>query len=558
MSKNKENQNAILRYKRFNQYEPFFIFEPEINNKEDLAEHYNKEIKITHKLCGHEMNMVTSKWMSLHTVNRGVPKENYLYLCNKCSKEIRNSKFQNFLDSKYKGDFVLVGDYAGDKKTNILRHMSCGNTFEIVGESVRKGRLTCKICKKSDAEYEKELQTKRDNQLKEDLKKNGLNDFIPLDPCQSKVKAIRFKHLKCGNVFEKSPQALLKFKNKDICPKCDEGKARSRNQQDRNEYFQAKLDKINGEKYLVVGDYKNLQSSVLVKHIDCGKEFRVYAEIMAYEKYPCPHCESNDIKNNRYLTISEKIECYEDILDNEYKILTPFIDDSDTISIRHESCGHIFSRTVTTFVKSKGRTLCPECRKQNTYKKLLGKLHNKYGNEYKVVKNIGYSNNKRQVLVMHNKCNRTFGTTLNSLLSIDINHCPYCSGQINSTEKLKERVFEKYNGEYLVVSEYINSSVKVDFRHKNCGKKFSLTSRNFMNYKTPCPYCRKEKRNLGMKNAQSKANAKFGNLFTLCGEYKNVFSKLPIKCNACGEVIEDSLSNLLKRTRCVKCKAKYL
>lgn len=557
MTKN-EKLNMRLRYERFQQYEPFFTFEPKINNKEDLYRLYNEEVSVTHKDCGRTESIVISKWMSLHSVNKGVPKERYLYLCNYCSREIRNEIFQKKLDEVYKGDFLLVDNYNGKKEACLIKHNSCGGIFSIVGESVERSRLMCKVCKKSDIYYETEKQEEKNSQLKNELKNKGFENFIPITNFEAKNKPVTFKHLTCGETFEKTPQLLLKLKNKDRCPKCLDGKARSKDQTERNEYFQGKMNQVNGKKYILISNYKGQNTVVTVKHIKCNNEFPIYSEMLIREEYKCPHCESKNIKNNKYISLKEKIEVYEKMLNNEYKILTPFVSELDTVSIKHRKCEHIFERTMVTFLRSKGKILCPECQNKKRLDDIEKKLHKKYNDEYKILNIRTTAGYKKIVEVMHSKCKNSFETNLHSLLSNNISHCPHCSHRINSTSKLKGAVFNKYKGEYIVLSEYHKSSVDIYFRHVKCGHKFKMTSRKFMDYVTPCPNCRKKKKRHSIEKAQEKVNEVFGNLFTLCGIYVNVNTEMPIKCNACGKVLDYSVNNLLKRKACPSCKTRKL
>lgn len=483
----KEKLSLQLKYERFQKYESFFTFNPAIKNKEDLHKYYNEEIEIIHKKCNRKTKIILSKWMSLHSVNKCVPKKDYLYLCTPCSQEIRNKNIQKKLDELYKGDFVLIGNYNGKKNPSQIKHLSCGKTFSIVGESLEKGRLTCKKCKKSNIDYETKKQKKEEENFKNELKEKGFNNFILTSKFKSKNELATFKHITCGEVFEKTPASILKLRNKDLCPKCIEGKHRSKKQIERNEYYQYRMDNINGKKYILMGDYKGQKHTVLVRHIDCGKEFLVHSTTLIYREYQCPYCETNSIKNNQFMTIKEKIKIYEDILNNEYSIMTPFTGEQDTIKIKHNKCGHTFERTVVTFLRSKGKMLCPKCREELRQK------------------------------------------------------------------EFKQKIFKKFNGEYTPIGKYVNSETQMVFRHKTCKRKFKSTTKNFMNCKTPCPYCQNKKRALGMKKAQEKINKKFGNLFKICGIYVNLKTEMPVKCNACGVVLNVKLCNLIKRKGCPEC-----
>lgn len=556
----KERTNLRLKYNRFLKYKPFFKFSPEIDSREKLQEYYDKEIKITHCDCGKSMNIKLSEWMNLHSTNRGVSKEGYLYLCNYCSQKEKNTKFQEKLDKNHNKDFILVSDYHGIKKSVLIKHVSCGKEFSIVPGYNKGDRLICRECGKTSEYYENKIKEKNDLEFKKELKEKGFKNFIPLEQYTSRTTMMKFKHTHCGNVFKKTPQSIFKLKNKNICPKCTDNikNACSHSQEDKNRYFQGRLDRLYNKKFVLIGDYKGATSTVKIKHLECGDEYYKYSQSLLRGNYKCYCQKSQTAKNNEFITLSEKIKVYENILNNEYKILTPFVDETDNIKIKHLECGHEFERTVNTYLRSKERILCPVCNKAYRFNKLKDRLYDKYGDEYIVTDTIEYSDYKGDIEIMHKKCGKKFISNFNILLSRAKNHCHHCNPRISTEKDFKNAVFEKFKGEYLVLSPYINAKTDIYFRHKKCGKKFKLTSREFLSHITPCPDCKRKKKAFSIAQAQNKVNTKYGNLFTLCGIYVNMHTTLPIRCNSCGSIIEYTVNNLLKRKGCPCCNSTYL
>lgn len=558
----KELINLNLKYNRFLKYKPFFDFKPQINNKYDFNVLYNKEMEITHKACGKKHTIKLSEWMHLHSKNKGVSKIEYKYLCNYCSQEEKNEKFQKKLDIHHNGFFKLVSNYNGVRKYLSILHTECGKTFELVPMYNKIENLKCRECGETSFYKKTKITEDKDIEFRNKLLENGFINIIPLEKFESNKKEIKFKHLYCNNIFKKTPESLLQLQNKNICPKCDDylPNASSPHQENRNKYFQGRLNRLYGNKiFELTGDYNGNKSDVKIKHLKCGFEYTIYAPKILNGKYKC-FCEDSKygVKSLNSITISEKIKLYENVLNNEYKILTPFITSADTTKIKHKKCGHEFERTVHTFLRSKGRILCPQCSKKQRFEKYKKQVEEKYQNEYTITENIPYKDYRSDIEVIHNKCNKKFISNFNILLNDSLKHCPHCNKRITSDKEFKKQVYDKFKGEYLVTSPYINHSTPIYFRHKKCGKRFSLTSRKFLMYVTPCPDCRLKKKSLSIKEAQEKVNNKFGNLFKICGIYKNMHTKLPIKCNQCGNIIEYSIVNLLNRTKCPCCKTKYL
>jgi Zn ribbon nucleic-acid-binding protein len=71
--------------------------------------------------------------------------------------------------------------------------------------------------------------------------------------------------------------------------------------------------------------------------------------------------------------------------------------------------------------------------------------------------------------------------------------CPYCSGKHQYTPKeFKQKVEQITHKKYTVLSDYINTSTKITFKHKECGYKFDMTPTNFLNGER-CPKCARVK-----------------------------------------------------------------
>ena len=551
---NREQINLNEKYKRFKKYSSFFCFNPEINTAKDIEKYYNKPISITHKECGRVMDLTLSKWFSLHSKNKNVTKENYLYLCNHCSKEYVEKNLQDFLSEKYHGDFVVVGDYTGSKKPIDIKHKSCGETFSKTPEMIYRDRLICKKCRKSDYIYEQKKQDEKNNYFDKQLKEAGMNEFKRCGDCISKSKPVKMYHERCGNYFTKSLSGLLKLKNTSLCPKCKENRFKSSLQSEKNQYFIEKLEKYHGDSFKLVGDYNGNENLVELEHKDCGNRFKEYGQTVIMNSYTCPYC-NDRIKRSNHISYNQKIDMYEKELDYEYKILTPFTRETDSIQIMHKECGHKFKRSVSVFLKSKGTLLCPHCKNIDKYNNRVEKLNKLYDYKYEVISDPVFKTTDT-IKIRHKDCGKTFDSYFKLLLSRKKEYCPHCNDKITSTEKLKAMVFKKYKGEYIVLGEYFKSNYKMSFRHKNCGKITRLTSKEFFDYKTPCKHCRKKGNPFTLKEAQERVNKRFGNLFTLHGEYKNSETDIPVKCNSCGNIFETSLATLLKKRRCPVCKTK--
>lgn len=127
-----------------------------------------------------------------------------------------------------------------------------------------------------------------------------------------------------------------------------------------------------------------------------------------------------------------------------------------------------------------------------------------------------------------------------------------------STETFKKEVLEKTN-EYEVIGEYLGCNMKVEMKHKSCGKNFFVTPNHFLNSNTRCPFCeiskkieRNKKRKLSNQEFLSKLKEKNINYIPL-EEYKGSFTKILMKCNKCNTEFSITPNKLFCGRGCPKC-----
>lgn len=546
------------KYNRFKKASEGFIISPNISNAKDYIELYDKEVTVTHIKCGRSSSIVLQKWMSLHSINRNVIDEEKNHLCPFCGQEKRNIQYQETLDNKYNNEFILASDYNGSKSSLLLKHTICGGTFDIIPENYRNSFITCKCCGEKPSVLVKSEIAKMNEKLNIYLKKHNLTHFTPLSDSPGVSKPMKFRSEICGHEFERTARSLIPFGGKDYCPKCIDLRFKSSNQEDRNGYFQTKLDETHGANtYTLVSDYTGQNSDVKVIHNKCGNEIGAYSETIRKETYQCPYCEADNLKNSNYISLSQKMELYEKEAGYKYKILTPFVHLKETITVKHLVCGKTFKVTGNTFNEASKHEICPHCQKQARLKKALELLKKNHGDNYILLNPEDFISTTSPLKFKH-KCGAVIDKTFASLRNANSEHCEKCSTTINSTAKLKSYTFKRFKGEYLVLGEYIKTSHPVKFRHKKCGKVFSMSPKDFQNRKVPCKHCNKESVSLNTKEVQRRANEKFGKLFKVCGQYKNSKTEMTIMCNNCSHIFPDKLTTFLARKKCPSCKKKHL
>lgn len=168
----------------------------------------------------------------------------------------------------------------------------------------------------------------------------------------------------------------------------------------------------------------------------------------------------------------------------------------EKIPVIHNKCGHCYSVTPDNFLGVNQRR-CPKCaikkKKQSipfTQEEFENIIYDIVGNEYTVLSE--YKGQDEKFLIKHNKCGTIYKTSYRNFRRG--RRCNKCKD--DKRRKPKEQ-FEKEvkllgEGDYEVVSDYVNHKTKVTFRHTKCNKEFAGTPDNFLRGNR-CPHCKASK-----------------------------------------------------------------
>lgn len=177
------------------------------------------------------------------------------------------------------------------------------------------------------------------------------------------------------------------------------------------------------------------------------------------------------------------------IVGDEYTPLTPYVNSTTKVKFRHNICGHLLYQTPNHFLRDKRR--CQYCHNGNRKSPELfaKKFKEIMGDEYTQLES--YYKSHEKILVKHNKCDRTYRVTPDSILQG--RKCPLCNGtRRKKPEEFSDEVTKLTNGEYSYISGYKNNRSEVLFKHLSCGKVYKARPHDFLNGNR-CPYCNQSK-----------------------------------------------------------------
>lgn len=230
---------------------------------------------------------------------------------------------------------------------------------------------------------------------------------------------LKFFHKKCGKEFKMIPNAFLRGRR---CPHCFGNKRKT------TEEFKQEVFDLVGEEYEVIGEYRNTNTLIKMRHNACGGIYEVRPRAFL-RGARCSRC---------FRPVKKTQEQFEkeifDLVGNEYTVLGKYKTLHTKVLMRHNECGYEYEVTPAHFITTGRR--CPKCkggvkRKNYNFEKHVFEISN---GEYKPLSK--YVNNKTHVLMKHNICGNIWGVRPDNFFSGK--GCPACN------ESLGERKIRKF------------------------------------------------------------------------------------------------------------------
>ncbi|WP_050780587.1 zinc-ribbon domain-containing protein [Bacillus pseudomycoides] len=196
--------------------------------------------------------------------------------------------------------------------------------------------------------------------------------------------------------------------------------------------------------------------------------------------------------------------------------------------------------------------------KKKTHQDFVKEVFELVREEYEVIEE--YINTSEKILMKHTTCNHEYPVSPNKFLGG--RRCPECSRKKGSQKQSKtheqfvKEVYDLVGDEYKVLSRYVKSKEKVEFRHKACGTVFKMQPSNFL-FGQRCNSCcykvSAEKQKHTTERFISDVFNLVGDEYTVLGEYLNNHTHILMQHNKCGFEYLVQPSNFKGGKRCPKC-----
>ena len=259
-----------------------------------------------------------------------------------------------------------------------------------------------------------------------------------------------------------------------------------------------RIEELTNGEYLLLEEYVNAHTKMLVKHSLCKTEYKVKWNSFQTGKR-CPNCFGSEKLNNQ--EIDKRMF---KLTKNEYVRIGDYVNAKTKILIKHNLCRDEYKVTWGNFQQG---TRCPRCFGS-------GKLNNKEIDE-RMFKLVGseyirlgrYVNNSTKILIKHSLCENTYEVTWNSFQKGT--RCPKCFGseKLNNDE-IDKKMYKLVGNEYIRIGRYLNAKTKILIKHNLCGNDYEVTWSKFKSGRR-CPKCNESKGEKEIANILNQINIKY-------------------------------------------------
>jgi very-short-patch-repair endonuclease len=200
------------------------------------------------------------------------------------------------------------------------------------------------------------------------------------------------------------------------------------------EDFQRILNEKHEQDLTVLGEYKDNETNIEIKHEKCGHTWSPKPMTLTRNNKPtgCPNCANNVFE--RKTTKKFKKEVYE-LVEGEYTVLGEYKNNHTNILMRHEKCGHEWEANPNSFLLG---SRCPECQhpsRRKTNKEFKKEVKNLHDGSYRSVSK--YNGCNKKVKIKHLTCGTIWKIKPTNLLS-NKNTCPKCIEKEKDSKAVKK------------------------------------------------------------------------------------------------------------------------
>lgn len=311
-----------------------------------LDEYKNSQTKIIfihNTNCKHQFKMIPNNFLKGQR-------------CPKCKKLLRydTQSFIQRIHDLVGDEYTVIGDYKNAHTHVELIHNipNCKHKFKSTPTAFINNGRRCPKCFGS-LKLTQDVFEKRIKELVKD-------EYEVLGKYINSRTPIEMKHNICNYEWFIQPSSFLSGCR---CPNCY-GNIKKTTVQFKKEVYD-----LVGNNYMVLGEYVNSHTNILMKHENCDHIYEI-TPTNFLKGTRCPLCDFGKMKTTKEF----KSEVFE-LVGNEYEVLGEYIGANFHVEMRHTICNHRYNVKPSGFLI--GRR-CPICRESKGEKRIRKWLEENY------------------------------------------------------------------------------------------------------------------------------------------------------------------------------------
>jgi len=289
-----------------------------------------------------------------------------------------------------------------------------------------------------------------------EFKKRGI---IPLEEYKGNIILIKFKCLKCGNIWKTQPASI---KNGSGCPECAKKNINKKRVEEAKEKFKKLIPKLKEKGIIPIEEYKRNEIPIKFQCLKCGY---IWDATPANIKNGtgCPKCAKENIGKKQFEEAKEKFNNLIPELEERGIIpLEEYKGNRIPIKFKCLKCGYIWKTLPISIKRGHG---CPECAKAYT-KKLFEEAKEKFNNLIPELEEKGiipleeYKGSKNFIKFQCLKCGHIWEAKPDKIKNGS--GCPKCA--YSKGEDILSRIFNKLNIKYIPQYSFDDLKIKGKLR----------------------------------------------------------------------------------------------
>lgn len=268
-------------------------------------------------------------------------------------KKKTHEEFVSEVERLFEGSYEFLTKYINKNSFIKTKHLMCNYVWEVRAGSLLKrlnnGKIVCPQCNNQIIGTT--------SSFKEKVNKLTDGEYVVLGTYINANTRVKMQHRLCKHIYGVTPANFIQGKVR--CPDCSPSKKKDTYQ------FKIEVFNLEGNNYIVIGEYVNSSTKIAIQHAACGSKFESTPNSFL-RGTRCPECAGNKKKTTEQF----KQKVY-DLEGDTYRVLGMYINNKTKIQMKHNICEKTYFVAPEKFID--GRR-CPNCNYSNGEMKIMAWL----------------------------------------------------------------------------------------------------------------------------------------------------------------------------------------